>query len=134
MFQSNFQNQAMSRIDERIYSSEALGLQRWIGSVSPNSHGGCVIVHDDQIMGRRIEGLPSIREKAHAEVMNKCVNSSCFRNVRSMWTLELGPHGKNSFLVQIFWLKKNIAPMDCLTRDSILGGGRKLKIKSLCEG
>jgi diaminohydroxyphosphoribosylaminopyrimidine deaminase/5-amino-6-(5-phosphoribosylamino)uracil reductase len=118
----------MSRIDER-YMQRALELAAMgLGSVSPNPMVGCVIVHDDQIIG---EGYHQKYGEAHAEVnaINAVEDQSLLRNATVYVTLEPCAHwGKTPPCANLL-VEKNIARIVIATVDSNpLVGGKGIKI------
>jgi diaminohydroxyphosphoribosylaminopyrimidine deaminase/5-amino-6-(5-phosphoribosylamino)uracil reductase len=118
----------MSRIDER-YMQRALELAAMgLGSVSPNPMVGCVIVHDDQIIG---EGYHQKYGEVHAEVnaINAVEDQSLLRNATVYVTLEPCAHwGKTPPCANLL-VEKNIARIVIATVDSNpLVGGKGIKI------
>lgn len=79
-------------LQDQLYMRRALELAEWgRGSVSPNPMVGCVIVHEDKIIG---EGFHKIYGEPHAEVnaINSVQNQELLKEATAYVTLEPCAH------------------------------------------
>jgi diaminohydroxyphosphoribosylaminopyrimidine deaminase/5-amino-6-(5-phosphoribosylamino)uracil reductase len=118
----------MSPIDER-YMQRALELAAMgLGTVSPNPMVGCVIVHEDQIIG---EGFHQKYGEAHAEVnaINSVKDQSLLQNATAYVTLEPCSHwGKTPPCANLLVEKKIARVVIAAVDSNPLVGGKGIKI------
>ncbi|WP_422360385.1 bifunctional diaminohydroxyphosphoribosylaminopyrimidine deaminase/5-amino-6-(5-phosphoribosylamino)uracil reductase RibD [Reichenbachiella sp.] len=116
----------MSKSQDEIYMQRALELaEQGLGAVSPNPMVGCVIVHDDAIIG---EGWHERYGEAHAEVnaINKVKNKRLLKESTAYVTLEPCAHfGKTPPCADLL-IKHQIKRVVICNQDSfplVNGGG-----------
>jgi diaminohydroxyphosphoribosylaminopyrimidine deaminase/5-amino-6-(5-phosphoribosylamino)uracil reductase len=118
----------MSPVDER-YMQRALELAAMgLGRVSPNPMVGCIIVHDDQIIG---EGYHQKYGEAHAEVnaINAVKDQSLLQNATAYVTLEPCAHwGKTPPCANLLVEKKIARVVIAVVDSNPLVGGKGIKI------
>lgn len=118
----------MNSIDER-YMQRAIELAAMgLGSVSPNPMVGCVIVHDDRIIG---EGYHQKYGEAHAEVnaINVVKDQSLLQRATAYVTLEPCAHwGKTPPCANLLVEKKIARVVIAAVDSNPLVGGKGIKI------